>query len=784
MRQLLLAAALSLAFKNLPAQDSTSVSSLKIGEWEQHLPWQRSIWATQSADKVWLATEWALLELNKSDRAPRYITRTDGLSETGMGPIKYDAGSGTLIVTYFNSNIDLWKGGKATNVPFIKANTSILGDKRIYDIFLDGEGAAWFCCGFGMAKFSLAAEEFESTTFTGLPVRSMAALGGNLYAATDDGIYRVAKNGANLADFSTWQLLGPAEGLPAVYSTKTVHAYQGKLVFDIDGKKLAVLSPGQPPSVFYQIDPSLAPKYMTSEGPGLLVGMECAASGGCGSAPLLRFADLGAAPQAFTSQVSFPFYSIEDEQGQIWHSDAYDGLRLLHVDGGWGESFTFNSPFRHGSADLLMADGRVFMAAGTVEVGLYFKYNKDGFYSFKKEEGWRKFNVDNQPLLGPLGIATDFWRMAWNAETKRLWVGSFYGGLVEFDPEKGEVVQGFTKDNSLLQGANGDPDRTQIGGLAYDSKGNLWISNYKTASPVVVLKKDGTWARFPTPVANGETVHLAIDRADYKWLAAGTSGGLLVLDSGADIDDPSDDRSRLITSSNSVMKSNRVNCLALDLDGDMWVGTDQGMYAFQCGTNILSADCRGTWPIVDVDGFLANLLQTDDVRAIAIDGANRKWVGTTNGLFVFSPDCTERIAHFTTENSPLFDNIITAIAIDGQNGEAWIGTEKGVITLRTDAAIGTNVNRPGSYAFPNPVLPNYDGPVAIHGLARDANFKVVDVNGQLVFEGKSLGGQAIWDAKDYLGRRVASGVYLVLATGTAAFDQPEAAVVAKVVVVN
>lgn len=784
MRPILLIAALFLFVKNATtAQDSTSASTLKIGQWEQHLPWQRSIWVTQSAEKVWFATEWALLELQKSDRAPRYITRTEGLSETGMGPIKYDAASGTLIATYFNSNIDLLKDGLVTNIPFIKTNTSILGDKKIYNIFVEN-GAAWFCCGFGMARFSLDAQEFEFTTFTGLPVWGMAALGDFFYAATDDGIYRTAKNGVNLADFSSWELLGQAQGLPADFSSKVVHTFQDKLLFDIDGKKLVALSPDQTVADFYPIDPKFFPKYMTSEGPGLLLGLGCKSSDNCGSAPLLRFADLAAAPQLFTQEVSFPLQSIEDQHGQIWHSDGYDNLRLLHVDGGWGESFNFNSPFRQGSADILFAEGKTFMAAGTVSVSPYFSFDKDGFYSFEKEEGWQKFNRDNQPILPDLGIDLDLWRMAYNKETKRLWVGSFYGGLVEFDPEKGEVVQGFTKNNSPLQGANGDPNRTQIGGLAFDSEGNLWVSNYKTPQPILVLKKNGDWKRFSSPVSNGETFHMAVDKNDFKWFAAGTGGGLYVLDSGADIDDPADDESRIINSSNSVLPSNRVNCFALDLDGDMWVGTDKGMVGFQCGSNILSPDCKGSWPIVDIDGFLANLLKDNEIRCIAIDGANRKWVGTTNGVFVFSPDCTETVARFTTENSPLFDNIITTIAINGANGDAWIGTEKGLITLRSDATVGTTVNQPDSYAFPNPVMPNYDGPIAINGLARDANFKIVDVNGQLVFEGKSLGGQGVWDARDYLGRRVVSGVYLVLATGTAVFDSPEAGVVAKIVVMN
>jgi hypothetical protein len=768
---------------NLCAQDSTSASVLKINDWRQHLPWKRADWVTQSAEKVWFATEWAILELNKSDRAPRFITRTDGLAETGTGPIKYDSATKTLIITYFNSNIDLWKNGTTTNIPFIKKNTSILGDKKIYDIFIDGD-AAWLCCGFGVSKLSLSKQEFEFTTFTGLPVRGMATLGDFYFLATDDGVYKVAKNGANLADFATWKLLGMADGLPADYASSAIATFQNQIVFDIDGKKIVGLTENGSVSDVFLLENKFLVSFLTTEGAGLLAGFRCRDFGTCGSGPIARFTDLTSAPTLFTDRITHPERAIEDSEGHIWAADFYDFFKIINISSGAGEEFSLNSPFTQRSQHVVFADGNTFVASGTLTAGPYFGYNFDGFYSFSENKGWQQFNRNNQPLMNSAGIAQDFWRMAWNKDAKKLWLGSFYDGLLEFDPAKNEVTRGFDKTNSLLQGSIGDAGAVQIGGLAYDSKGNLWVSNYKTPLPILVFKKDETWKRFSSSVSGGETLFMAIDKNDYKWFAAGTSGGIYVLDSGADIDVVSDDKSRTITSSNSVMPSNRVTCFAVDLDGDMWVGTDKGMVTFQCGTNILASECSGTWPTVDEEGFLAKLLKDVEIRCIAIDGANRKWVGTFNGLFVFSPDCRQTLAHFTVENSPLFDNIIADIAINGANGDVWISTQKGILTLRTDATDGTKVNKPTSYAYPNPVMSNYDGPIAINGLARDANIKIVDVNGQLVHEGTSLGGQAIWDCRDYLGRRVVSGVYLVFATGTQTFDQPEADLVAKIVVLN
>ena len=42
------------------------------------------------------------------------------------------------------------------------------------------------------------------------------------------------------------------------------------------------------------------------------------------------------------------------------------------------------------------------------------------------------------------------------------------------------------------------------------------------------------------------------------------------------------------------------------------------------------------------------LLANETVTAIAVDGANRKWLGTQNaGVFLVSPNGTEQIHHFT-----------------------------------------------------------------------------------------------------------------------------------------
>ncbi|MBK8442625.1 MAG: T9SS type A sorting domain-containing protein [Sphingobacteriales bacterium] len=76
--------------------------------------------------------------------------------------------------------------------------------------------------------------------------------------------------------------------------------------------------------------------------------------------------------------------------------------------------------------------------------------------------------------------------------------------------------------------------------------------------------------------------------------------------------------------------------------------------------------------------------------------------------------------------------------------------------------------------------PDYEGDIAIKGLVEDAQVKITDISGRLVYETTALGGQAIWNGKTYEGKRVQTGVYLVLATNT---DGSEAAV-AKIFMIH
>jgi hypothetical protein len=111
----------------------------------------------------------------------------------------------------------------------------------------------------------------------------------------------------------------------------------------------------------------------------------------------------------------------------------------------------------------------------------------------------------------------------------------------------------------------------------------------------------------------------------------------------------------------------------------------------------------------------------------------------------------------------MFSDSIASVAVDDRTGEVWFGTSRGTLSIRESATSGGE-KFSGVYSFPNPVRDDFSGNVTITGLLRDTNVKITDVSGNLVFETTSTGGQASWDLKTFNGRRVTTGVYLVLCT--------------------
>ncbi len=248
---------------------------------------------------------------------------------------------------------------------------------------------------------------------------------------------------------------------------------------------------------------------------------------------------------------------------------------------------------------------------------------------------------------------------------------------------------------------------------------------------------------------------IVIDDYDTKWIKTANGKGIIAFNEDGN-------KKKMLEGGN--LYSYIVHSIAHDFDGEIWIGTDDGIEIIYDPENVFFGNIHSEQILAEQGGHYSPLLKNETVTAIAVDGANRKWLGTEKaGVFLVSDDGTEVIENFTEDNSPLLSNSIASIAINQDNGEVFFGTSEGIISFKGTATEGFD-SHSDVYAYPNPVKPGYNGTIAVKGLVSNADVKITDISGNIVYECTAFGGQAIWNGKNFDGEKVHSGVYLVFSS--------------------
>lgn len=365
-------------------------------------------------------------------------------------------------------------------------------------------------------------------------------------------------------------------------------------------------------------------------------------------------------------------------------------------------------------------------------------------------------------------------------------------GLYEFS--NGAFVQEFTPQNSPLRGAATvsatNKDYNIVHAIKFDSNADLWTFNsFSATTSILKYGKDGQWTDFHKPqlVRDGYTLPRMespiIDSRGLVWVVNNyfnfpqavcyqpSSDAVKVFDTFENED-------------GTKLSITYVRCVAEDRGQNIWLGTNVG--PVYLSPDQIMADnpifTQAKVPRNDGTNYADYLLSGVDITCMAVDQANRKWFGTGgNGIYLIGADNVSQILHFTEDNSYLLSNYIESISIDETTGEVFFGTNKGLCSYMSNAlTAGDGMTKDNVYAYPNPVRPDYSGPITITGLEENADVKIVTSNGALVAEGRASGGIYKWYGLDKGGRRVASGVYMV----EVATQEGEKGVVCKVAIVR
>jgi hypothetical protein len=736
-----------------------------IGVWRDHLPYHQAIAVAGSGSKIYCATPYSIYWVDASDNSIHRMSKTEGLSGTSISAMCYDGQREKLTIAYANSNIDVLAGTKVFNIPDIR-RTSLAGDKTINQAIAFG-GRVYLSCNLGIIVLDEDKYEVKDTYVIGgngdtLSVQSLATDGDYFYAATAQGLKRAPVNSPDLADFHNWTVMSSG-----IYTQ--VVTLDGEILGLRNDSVLVVTGQGE--RLFYGSNATVNGMSVAED--RLLV---CEQLPDSGRVKILK--GLGQSDRTLRGpgMLQSPRQALL-VQGEAWVADSLTGLSFWGAPGDQVQRYVPNSPAGLATGPMAIypdpgagpgTEGVLWVASGGADSNWTALHNHNGLYRLDGN-GWTNYNGDTYPSIQGM---YDFEALAYDARDSSLWAGSFGEGALEIQPGNRLTIYaaGFG-----LGPALDDPAAYKVSGLAFDKDGNGWVANYGAANDLVLRKANGQWLSFAIPFSHpGNALsQMLVDDNNQVWMISPKGNGVFCYSPGAVLENTSDDQWRYFRTGvgNGNLPDNRVYCLAKDKSGFVWIGTANGIGLVQCAQQVFGpSQCEAIWPIVQFDAFAGYLFSGQTVQSIAVDGADRKWVGTRNGVWLISPDAQKIIYHFTADSTPLLSNDVRSIAIDPQTGEVFFATTGGLCSYRSTATEPGESNS-NVLVFPNPVPPDYSGTIAIRGLVDGAIVKITEVSGRLIYQTNALGGQAIWDGRDYKGRQVSTGVYLILVSDASRHQQ-------------
>lgn len=730
-----------------------------IGTWRIHT----SLYAATSVEivgeNIFCGTQGGLYYIDRRNGRFDYhrISRDKGLSGTKIETMKYVPNLNMILVAYNDGNIDLIDVKdidkiKVTNLPYVSTATNIIGSKKINHIELD-QDFAWLACDFGILQLDLKRVEIKETLLTigpggeNIKANHIQLFQNNLYVSSDKGLLKSKSMSLNLLDSKNWERVDSAsqtqEYFASYWHNNTLTtAIFGKGLYTVDnGKATPLLTiAGYAPSLFKQINDTI---YFNN------------------GSYIMNIVGNGRVDTLNTAFGASKYNDIEKLEQVFVFTDFQSGLFSMDRTK-QTYPLTLNSPRFSESFKIRNLNDQMVVLSGGYDGSMTSVFNASAPALYTTQQYWDypNLNLPTQDLVDATYVAdhnTYYFAshgrglLAYNLNTQ-------YGSL--WDDKSGPC-----KFTSLIPGTDG---YVRVSSVWYaESEQALWIVNSPGPvpnAPAYFKYKfaDNTCQAYTLPPLEALfPIQILMDRAGQKWvrLNASQGGGIVVFDERhAQSAVPS---YRLYKKGPRAgnLTSNENYDMVIDKEDQLWIASNNGIAVINDVTSALASTSEAYSPLVEG----APLFFEQNVYAIRVDAADRKWIGTANGAFLLSKDGTRIIRSFNTDNSPLLSNVVKSLEINQQTGEVFFGTDLGLVSYMGDATEVSTTENDRVKVFPNPVKANVDATIGLTHLPLNAQVHIVDINGILVYKTQANGTTATWNGRDYNNKKVQPGIYILYA---------------------
>ncbi|SFF41775.1 type IX secretion system anionic LPS delivery protein PorZ [Thermoflexibacter ruber] len=717
---------------------SSQPIDIPVGAWRMHLTYHNAQSIAESETSVYVASANGLFYYDKSVKSLGTLSKIEGLSDISFSQIAYHKALKILLITYQNGNIDLVKENEIVNIRSVL--NSRFENKQTQHILLH-ENFAYLSMPFGVVVLDLQRNEVRETYSNiganGTPnaIFASTVAKDSLFLASAQGLMAASLSPTtNRLDFRNWRFLPIPQG-----NLRSLSARGNSLFLGINGNDVFEYQNG----TFQALNIRKGSNYtnISTSGNEVVVCLD----------NQISIIQANNATQTLTNaKIIHPRQAFLDANAKIWVAD--NALGLVTNANGTFENIYPSGTYSPESFRLLYFNDKIVCISGGYTSAYQPTNSLSGFYVFENGQ-WTNYNSVDR-VLGSVNTPAvrDLTGVAYNSLENKLLFTSFQDGLLEWNLANNQF--------SVINRNNSPLISNRLAGCTVDREGNLWttVHGVRLGEPSIYRRtRSSSWQSYTfNTFGAANPLDILTDDADNLWVrqSPNLGGGILVFDR--------QNRNRTLTTEPRRGGLNDINvtCFANDKQGNMWIGTESGLRVIFDASSVLDRS--------NVDASVVvfesrELLRGEAITALKVDGGNRKWIGTEKGVWLFSADGSQLISRFTAENSPLLSNKIIDIAIHEQTGEVFFATDRGLISYR-----GTATTADNSFStvkiFPNPVPPNFSGVVSISGLANNANVKITDVSGKLVYETMANGGTAVWDGKDYKSNKSKSGVYYVFST--------------------